>query len=68
MPRRNKTPKTTRKSLAALAHSSDKKAFASKQQAERAAKEAMRYNVELELHVYQSPLDGKWYLSSSGNN
>jgi len=66
MPRRNNTPPHQPYNSSRLAHSTPKRVYASKRAAETAAKEGMKYNLELQLSVYQSPTDGKWYLSSRG--
>jgi hypothetical protein len=64
MPRRNNTPKHVpyepRTAAAPL-----KKRFGSKQAAEFAIKEQQKYHLDLELSVYQSPVDGGWYLTSA---
>lgn len=64
MPRRNRTkphvpyePKT--------AHAPAKKRFASRDEALRAIKELQKYNLDLKLSTYQSPVDGGWYLTTS---
>lgn len=64
MPRRNNTQPHNRYDPSPLAHSQPKRMFQTKRDAESAAREAMRYNIDLELYAYQSPIDGKWYLSS----
>lgn len=63
MPRKNRTrphqpyqPKT--------AFAPEKKRFASRAAALRAVKELQKYHLDLELDVYQSPVDGGWYLTS----
>lgn len=65
MPRRNHTPPHNRYDPTPLAHTTPKRAFASKQAAEQAIKELEKYHLELTLHAYRSPVDGKWYLSSN---
>lgn len=67
MPRRNHTPPHQPYDPSPLTHSQPKRAFQSKRAAEAAAKAIMRYELDLELYVYQSPTDGKWYLSSGPN-
>lgn len=63
MPRKNHTSKHDYyKPRTATAP--EKKRFASKQAAERAIRELQKYNLDLELDVYQSPVDGGWYLTS----
>lgn len=42
----------------------EKKRFASRQAAERAIRELQKYHLDLELDIYQSPVDGGWYLTS----
>ena len=64
MPRRNKMIPHQRNNFTALAHTAPKRAFVSKQTAEQAVQEAARYNPDLKLYTYQTPVDGKWYLSS----
>jgi len=64
MPRRNRTTPHTPYDARSLTHTQPKRAFQTKQDAEAAAKEAGKYNLDLTLHVYQSLTDGKWYLSS----
>ena len=63
MPRKNKTPKhqpyQPRTAAAPL-----KKRFSSRQAALLAIKELQKYQLELELDTYQSPVDGGWYLTS----
>lgn len=64
MPRRNRTPKhepyQPRTAAAPL-----KKRFASRQTAQLAIRELQKYHLDLELDIYQSPVDGGWYLTSS---
>lgn len=64
MPRRNHTPKhepyQPRTAAAPL-----KKRFISRQAAQLAIKELQKYHLDLELDIYQSPVDGGWYLTSS---
>jgi len=64
MPRHNRTPPHQPYDPTPLAHSQPKRAFRSKQEAERAVREIQKYNIEIELSTYRSPTDGKWYLSS----
>lgn len=64
MPRRNRAPRHDRYDPTPLAHTTPKRVFASKHAAEQAAKELRKYDLDLKLSVYQSPTDGKWYLSS----
>lgn len=63
MPRRNNTPKhipyEPKTAAAPL-----KKRFPSRQAALQAIKELQKYNLDLELSTYQSPVDGGWYLTS----
>jgi len=63
MPRRNNTPKHVpyepNTAAAPL-----KKRFPSRQAALQAIKELQKYNLDLELSTYQSPIDGGWYLTS----
>jgi len=63
MPRKNSRPKhqpyQPRTAAAPL-----KKRFASRQAALSAIKELQKYHLELELDIYQSPVDGGWYLTS----
>jgi len=63
MPRRNHTPKhtpyTPNTAAAPL-----KKRFPSRQAALLAIKELQKYHLDLELDIYQSPIDGGWYLTS----
>lgn len=63
MPRKNKTPEhqpyQPRTAAAPL-----KKRFSSRQTALLAIKELQKYQLELELDTYQSPVDGGWYLTS----
>lgn len=42
-----------------------KRRYATRQQAEAAAAEQMKYNLNLQLQVYQSPHDSGWYLTSA---
>jgi len=64
MPRRNKTQKIARQPYLPAESAMHKKRFASKQAAENAIKELQKYHLDLELHVYQSQVDGSWYLTS----
>ena len=63
MPRRNKHP-IVKRVLAAQSPEISKVRYPSKQAALSAANDRMRYHLELELSVYQSPQDGGWYLTS----
>lgn len=63
MPRKNHTPPHT-PYHPRTAHAPEKKRFASKQAAERAIRELQKYRLSLELGIYQSPVDGGWYLTS----
>lgn len=63
MPRRNRTPKHDYY-VNKTAHAPQKKRFPSKQAALDAIRELQKYHLELELDVYQSPVDGGWYLTS----
>lgn len=63
MPRKNRAPKHI-PFIPQPANEQGKRRFASKQAAERAIKELQKYQLDLELHVYQSPTDGGWYLTS----
>lgn len=67
MPRRNHTPKHARYDPTPLAHTARKRAFATKRDAEAAVRKLQAYDINLQLSVYQSPIDGKWYLSSRTN-
>jgi len=64
MPRRNNTPKhlpyEPRTAAAPL-----KKRFISKQATLLAIQELQKYHLDLELSVYQSPVDGGWYLTTT---
>ena len=66
MPRRNKPIKLPIKPVTAgpLAHKTAKRAYASKHQAQQAAQNVMRYDIDTIITTYQSPIDGKWYLTS----
>ena len=63
MPRKNKTPKhqpyQPRTAVAPL-----KKRFSSRQAALLAIKEVEKYHLDIALDIYQSPVDGGWYLTS----
>ena len=63
MPRKNNTPKH-QPYLPRTATAPFKKRFASRQAALLAIKELQKYHLELALDVYQSPVDGGWYLTS----
>ena len=66
MPRRNHTPKhepyQPHTAAAPL-----KKRFVSRQAALLTIKELQKYNLDLELSVYQSPVDGGWYFTSQNH-
>lgn len=68
MPRRNKTAVVKRADFTTLTHTKQKTAYKSKSEAERAIQNVARYTFDVQLHAYQSPTDGKWYLSSSKGN
>ncbi len=63
MPRKNNTPKhqpyQPRTAAAPV-----KKRFVSKSAALAAIKELQKYHLDIELTIYQSPVDGGWYLTS----
>lgn len=61
MPRRNNTPKHT--PYAPSVSEQAKTRYRSKADAERAAEDLMRYDLNLTLRAYQSPTDGGWYLT-----
>ena len=63
MPRRNKQP-IIKRVLIARQPEANKVRYPSKQAALSAANERMRYHLDLQLSVYQSPQDGGWYLTS----
>ncbi|MCA0227992.1 hypothetical protein LCH21_00865 [Patescibacteria group bacterium] len=64
MPRRNRTPKH-QPYQPTTAAAPLKKRFASKQAAARAVVELSKYHLDLQLDIYQSPVDGGWYLTTA---
>lgn len=67
MPRHNRTPRFT-PYVSRTAHAPQKKRFGSRQAALLAIHEIQKYQLDLELSIYQSPVDGGWYLTSRRNN
>lgn len=65
MPRRNKTPR--HKTFNPIQVETSKRRFATKRQAEDAAKERMLFTPNLQLSVYRE-IDGGWYLTSRTSN
>ncbi|QCT39770.1 hypothetical protein GWK73_01635 [Candidatus Saccharibacteria bacterium oral taxon 955] len=63
MPRKNRTPKH-KPYQPRSATTPDKRRFLSRDAALRAIKELQKYHLDLELDIYQSPIDGGWYLTS----
>lgn len=63
MPRKNRTPKHTYYQPTTAA-TPEKKRFPSRQAAEQAIRELQKYHLDIQLAVYQSPVDGGWYLTS----
>ena len=63
MPRRNK-PKYVLYRRDQPAAEKNKVRYATKQAAERGAAETIKYQPDLHFSVYQSPIDGGWYLTS----
>lgn len=63
MPRRNKQPKLQRL-IPRQSDSAGKTRYATKQDALAAAEYRMRYHLDIQLSVYQSPQDRGWYLTS----
>ena len=61
MPRKNNTPKHIR--YTPSTNEQTKTRYTSRADAERAAKELMRYDLELSLRAYRSSTDGGWYLT-----
>ena len=63
MPRRNKTPKhiTYQPPIREVG----KVRYRTKQDAEKAIKETLKYNHEAKLRAYKSPYDPYWYLTST---
>lgn len=68
MPRRNRVQPHQRYRSSSLSHSAPKRSFAGRDDAKRAIEAIKRYNLDIKLSVYQSPLDGKYYLSSKTQN
>ena len=62
MPRRNKTPK--HQSYRPPHNEAAKKRYPSRAAALRAITELRKYQLDVQLRVYQSPHDGGWYLTS----
>lgn len=67
MPRKNHTPKHSYYQPKTAA-APEKKRFASRAAAQKAIKELQKYHLDLELDIYQSPIDGGWYLTSRRDN
>jgi hypothetical protein len=65
MPRRNKSPHVVRSVTRQLA--AQKTRYRNKHDAQAAADDQMRYQLDLILRVYQSPNDGGWYLTSEAS-
>ena len=63
MPRKNKTIRHKRYDASSF-RAPQKRRFNSKQEAKNAIIELQKYNLDLKLYVYQSPIDGGWYLTS----
>lgn len=64
MPRRHKPQKNAAQPQA-LSRESHKVSYPTKRDAERAAAETAKYNLDLILRPYQSPTNGLWYLTST---
>jgi hypothetical protein len=62
MPRRNKTPK--HQPYRQPRSETAKKRYPSRATALRAITELRKYQLDVQLRVYQSPHDGGWYLTS----
>ena len=62
MPRRNKTPK--HQPYHPPRSETAKKRYPSRAAALRAITELRKYQLDVQLRVYQSPHDGGWYLTS----
>lgn len=62
MPRRNKTPK--HQPYRPPRSEAAKKRYPSRAAALRAIAELRKYQLDVQLRVYQSPHDGGWYLTS----
>lgn len=62
MPRRNKTPK--HRPYRSPRSEATKKRYLSRAAALRAITELRKYQLDVQLRVYQSPHDGGWYLTS----
>ncbi|MFZ1243396.1 MAG: hypothetical protein WAQ22_04635 [Candidatus Saccharimonas sp.] len=63
MPRHNHTKKVQRQ-LPYAKNEQQKTAYPSKQAANNAIAHIMIYRPDITLRTYQSPHDGKWYLTS----
>lgn len=64
MPRKNRAQPHVRYQPNS-AHAPEKTRYASKAAAERAIREIRKYHLDAKLTVYQSPVDGGWYLTST---
>ncbi|MBC7764595.1 hypothetical protein H7Y29_02680 [Microbacteriaceae bacterium] len=67
MPRRHKPLKNQSK-RPTISPEAGKVRYPSKHAAEHAAKEVSKYNLDVNLRTYQSPINGGWYLTSIGSD
>ncbi len=68
MPRHNHTQPHIRYDPVHLSHTQPKRAFSSKQAAELAIQDIQKYQPDIKLYVYRSPIEGTWHLSSKRDN